>query len=136
MLGNFSFGDYFKKEAISWAWEFLTEVVKLPKERLRITVHETDNEAYEFWVKHIGIRKDWVYRCGDKSNFWPANAPEDGPNGPCGPCSEIYFDQKQLIILKDLMLTLCNSPRYSVYINLYINIQINYIFISSFYSII
>ncbi len=94
MLGNFSFGDYFKKEAISWAWEFLTEVVKLPKERLRITVHETDNEAYEFWVKHIGIRKDWVYRCGDKSNFWPANAPEDGPNGPCGPCSEIYFDQK------------------------------------------
>ncbi len=94
MLGNFSFGDYFKKEAISWAWEFLTEVVKLPKNRLRITVHETDNEAFEIWEKHIGIRKDWIYRCGDKSNFWPANAPEDGPNGPCGPCSEIYYDQK------------------------------------------
>ncbi len=93
MLGNFSFGDYFKKEAISWAWEFLTEVVKLPKSRLRVTVHLTDNEAFEIWEKHIGIRKDWIYRCGDKSNFWPANAPEDGPNGPCGPCSEIYFDQ-------------------------------------------
>ncbi len=94
MLGNFSFGDYFKKEAISWAWEFLTEVVKLSKERLRVTVHETDKEAYEIWEKHIGIRKDWIYRCGDKSNFWPANAPEDGPNGPSGPCSEIYYDQK------------------------------------------
>ncbi|HCM42119.1 MAG TPA: alanine--tRNA ligase [Candidatus Omnitrophica bacterium] len=93
MLGNFSFGDYFKKEAISWAWEFLTEVVKLPKSRLRVTVHQTDQEAFEIWEKHIGIRKDWIYRCGDKSNFWPANAPEDGPNGPCGPCSEIYFDQ-------------------------------------------
>ncbi len=93
MLGNFSFGDYFKKEAIAWAWEFLTEVVKLPKSRLRVTVHQTDREAFEIWEKHIGIRKDWIYPCGDKSNFWPANAPEDGPNGPCGPCSEIYFDQ-------------------------------------------
>lgn len=93
MLGNFSFGDYFKKEAIGWAWEFLTEVVKLPKSRLRITVHQTDDEAFAIWEKHIGIRKDWIYRCGDRSNFWPANAPEDGPNGPCGPCSEIYYDQ-------------------------------------------
>lgn len=93
MLGNFSFGDYFKEEAISWAWEFLTEAVKLPKERLRISVHQSDKEAYDFWLTKIRIRKDWIYPLGDDSNFWPANAPKDGPNGPCGPCSEIYFDQ-------------------------------------------
>ena len=93
MLGNFSFGDYFKKEAIEWAWEFLTGVLSIPKERLRITVHEKDTEAFEIWHKIIGLPKEWVFLCGDKSNFWPANAPQDGPNGPCGPCTEIYFDQ-------------------------------------------
>ncbi len=93
MLGNFSFGDYFKKEAIEWAWEFLTKTLLIPKDRLRITVHEKDEEAFEIWHKGIGLPKDWIYLCGDKSNFWPANAPKDGPNGPCGPCSEIYFDQ-------------------------------------------
>jgi alanyl-tRNA synthetase len=93
MLGNFSFGDYFKKEAIEWAWEFLTRTLSIPKERLRITVHEKDTEAFEIWNKVIGLPKDWIFLCGDKSNFWPANAPKDGPNGPCGPCSEIYFDQ-------------------------------------------
>ena len=93
MLGNFSFGDYFKKEAIVWAWEFLTQTLSIPKERLRITVHEKDTEAFEIWHKVIGLPQEWIFLCGDKSNFWPANAPQDGPNGPCGPCSEIYFDQ-------------------------------------------
>lgn len=97
MLGNFSFGDYFKKEAIEWAWEFLTKVLSIPKERLRITVHEKDTEAFEIWHKIIGLPKEWIFLCGDKSNFWPANAPKDGPNGPCGPCSEIYFDQNPKI---------------------------------------
>ena len=91
MLGNFSFGDYFKKEAIEWAWEYLTANLKIPKERLRVSVHRDDQEAYDIWTKII--RKDWIYKLGDKDNFWPSNAPKDGPNGPCGPCSEIYFDQ-------------------------------------------
>jgi len=94
MLGNFSFGDYFKKEAIEWAWEFLTQVLLIPKERLRITVHEKDQEAFDIWHQVIGLPKEWITPCGDKSNFWPANAPALGPNGPCGPCSEIYFDQR------------------------------------------
>ena len=93
MLGNFSFGDYFKKEAIEWAWEFLTQTLLIPKERLRVTIHKEDNEAFEIWHKGIGLPEDWIFLCGDKTNFWPANAPKDGPNGPCGPCSEIYFDQ-------------------------------------------
>ncbi len=93
MLGNFSFGDYFKEEAIAWAWEYLTQDLKLPKERLRVTVHEKDVEAYKIWRDKIRIRENWIYKCGDKSNFWPSNAPKDGPNGPCGPCSEIYYDR-------------------------------------------
>lgn len=93
MLGNFSFGDYFKKEAIHWAWEFLTVELKLPRERLRVSVHLSDEEAFEIWKNEIGLRPDWIYKLGDKDNFWPSNAPKDGPNGPCGPCSEIYFDQ-------------------------------------------
>ncbi|HOW58838.1 MAG TPA: alanine--tRNA ligase [Candidatus Omnitrophota bacterium] len=97
MLGNFSFGDYFKKEAIEWAWEFLTEILQIPKERLRITVHEKDQEAFSIWHQVIGLPKDWIYSCGDQSNFWPANAPALGPNGPCGPCSEVYFDQNPAI---------------------------------------
>ncbi len=93
MLGNFSFGDYFKEEAITWAWEYLTQVLKIPAARLRVTVHQRDEEAYKIWIEKIKIRPDWVYKLGDKGNFWPSNAPTDGPNGPCGPCSEIYFDQ-------------------------------------------
>lgn len=92
MLGNFSFGDYFKKEAITWAWEFLTEVLGISESRLRVTVHKTDEEAYTFWRDEVKIREDWIYQMGDKSNYWPSNAPKDGPNGPCGPCSEIYYD--------------------------------------------
>lgn len=91
MLGNFSFGNYFKKEAIEWAWEFLTKELAIPQERLRVSVHKTDDEAFGFWEKIVG--KDRIDRLGDKDNFWPSNAPKDGPNGPCGPCSEIYFDQ-------------------------------------------
>ena len=102
MLGNFSFGDYFKREAIAWAWELLTEEFKMPEERLRVTVHEKDVEAYQIWRDDIKIRQDWIYKMDDKSNFWPANAPKDGPNGPCGPCSEIYFDQHPDIKTEDI----------------------------------
>ena len=86
MLGNFSFGDYFKKEAIAYAWEFVTEILKLPKDRLYVTVHKNDDEAYEIWQKHID--KDRIYKFGDKDNFWAM-----GDTGPCGPCSEIFYDQ-------------------------------------------
>lgn len=86
MLGNFSFGEYFKKDAIAYAWEFVTEVLKLPKEKLYVTVHENDDEAYEIWQKFI--QKDRIYHFGDKDNFWAM-----GDTGPCGPCSEIFYDQ-------------------------------------------
>jgi len=92
MLGNFSFGDYFKREAILWAWEFVTKTLKLPASKLWVSVYKDDQEAYDIWTKEVGFRKDRVWRLGPKNNFWPANAPEDGPNGPCGPCSEIFWD--------------------------------------------
>ncbi|MCK6479611.1 MAG: alanine--tRNA ligase [Planctomycetes bacterium] len=92
MLGNFSFGDYFKEEAIRWAWEFLTVEMAIPADRLRVTVYREDDEAAALWTKAAGIPADRIGRLGAKSNFWPANAPEDGPDGPCGPCSEIFFD--------------------------------------------
>ncbi|ASM40644.1 alanine--tRNA ligase [Campylobacter sp. RM12327] len=88
MLGNFSFGEYFKNEVIPYAWEFITEVLKLPKEKLYVTVHEKDDEAYEIWSKYI--QKDRIYKFGDKDNFWAM-----GETGPCGPCSEIFYDQGQ-----------------------------------------
>jgi alanyl-tRNA synthetase len=86
MLGNFSFGDYFKEEAIAYAWEFITEVLKLPKEKLWVTVHDSDDEAEELWMKHIS--KDRIMRLGDADNFWSM-----GDTGACGPCSEIFYDQ-------------------------------------------
>ncbi len=86
MLGNFSFGDYFKEDAIAYAWEFVTEVLELPKDRLWVTVHESDDEAEEIWAKHIA--GDRILRMGDKDNFW-----QMGDTGPCGPCSEIFYDQ-------------------------------------------
>jgi len=92
MLGNFSFGDYFKREAIPWQWEFLTRVIRLPAERLWVSVYEDDDEAREIWIRDVGIRPERIWRLGAKTNFWPANAPEEGPNGPCGPCSEIFYD--------------------------------------------
>ena len=97
MLGNFSFGDYFKKETIEWAWEFLLQELKIPEERLRVSVYKDDQESYEIWEKHIGVPKSKIYCYGEKDNFWPANAPLLGPNGPCGPCSEIFFDQGEKV---------------------------------------
>jgi alanyl-tRNA synthetase len=92
MLGNFSFGDYFKKEAIAWQWEFLTKELGIPADKLSISVYQDDDEAFAIWEKDIKIPTARIYRLGAKSNFWPANAPADGPNGPCGPCSEMFFD--------------------------------------------
>ncbi len=86
MLGNFSFGNYFKEDAIDYAWEFITEVMKFPKEKLWVTVHESDDEAELLWQKHVSL--DRIMRLGDKDNFW-----QMGDTGPCGPCSEIFFDQ-------------------------------------------
>lgn len=96
MMGNFAFGDYFKKEAIEWAWEFLTEVLQISIERLRITVFTTDDEAYGHWVR-VGVPENKIFRFGEKSNYWPANAISDGPSGPCGPCTEIFFDTQPLM---------------------------------------
>ncbi|MBF0215448.1 MAG: alanine--tRNA ligase [Candidatus Omnitrophica bacterium] len=92
MLGNFSFGDYFKKEAIRWAWEFMTEVMEFPKEKLWVSVYHNDSEAYSIWLNEVGVPAGRIVKLGDKDNFWPAEAPEKGPNGPCGPCSEIFYD--------------------------------------------
>ncbi len=88
MLGNFSFGDYFKKEAVAYAWEFLTEVVKLPKDKLWATVYKDDDEAFELWQQVAGLKPDRIVRLGEKDNFWAM-----GDTGPCGPCSEILIDQ-------------------------------------------
>ena len=87
MLGNFSFGDYFKTEAIHWSWEFLTEVVGLEPDRLYPSVYLDDDEAFDIWNKEIGISKDRIFKFGKEDNFWEHGA------GPCGPCSEIYYDR-------------------------------------------
>ena len=87
MLGNFSFGDYFKHEAIAWCWEFLTKVVGLEESRLYPSIYENDDEAFEIWNKEIGVPADHIFRFGKKDNFW-----EHG-SGPCGPCSEVYYDR-------------------------------------------
>ncbi|MEW6990756.1 alanine--tRNA ligase [Colwelliaceae bacterium 6441] len=100
MLGNFSFGDYFKEDAICYAWEFLTKVLGLPKEKLLVTIYETDDEAYDLWANKIGVPAEKIIRIGDKSadkkfesdNFWSM-----GDTGPCGPCSEIFYDHGEHI---------------------------------------
>ena len=92
MLGNFSFGDYFKQQAITWAWEFIIQELKLPRDKIWASVHTSDDEAYDIWLNTVKIDKNKVVKLGDEDNFWPANAPKDGPNGPCGPCSEIFYD--------------------------------------------
>ena len=93
MLGNFSFGDYFKQEAIEWAWEFLTGPMAIPERLLQVSVHDSDDEAYGIWQKTIGLPERRITRLGDHDNFWPADAPKLGPNGPCGPCTEIFYDR-------------------------------------------
>ncbi len=92
MLGNFSFGDYFKKQAIAWAWEFLTQALHIQAERLWVSVYQEDQEAEQIWLSDIHLPSHKLMKFGDKDNFWPAEAKEKGPNGPCGPCSEIFFD--------------------------------------------
>ncbi len=87
MLGNFSFGDYFKKEATAWAWEFCTKVLDMPVDKLYVTIYENDDEAFDIWTKQNGVSPDHIVRLGKADNFW-----EHG-SGPCGPCSEIYFDR-------------------------------------------
>ncbi|SFE64357.1 alanine--tRNA ligase [Peptostreptococcus sp. D1] len=87
MMGNFSFGDYFKHDAIHWSWEFITEWLQIPEERLWVTVYESDDEAFELWEKEIGFPKEKIVRLGKDDNFWEIGL------GPCGPCSEIYFDK-------------------------------------------
>ncbi len=93
MLGNFSFGDYFKREAIIWAWEFLTDKkwLAIAPDRLTVSVYLDDDEAAEIWHKEVGLSLDRIARLGEHDNFWPAGAPTDGPDGVCGPCSEIFF---------------------------------------------
>jgi len=100
MLGNFSFGDYFKEDAITYAWEYLTDVLKIPKEKLLVTIYESDDEAFSLWADKIGVPEDKIIRIGDKSpekkyesdNFWSM-----GDTGPCGPCSEIFYDHGEHI---------------------------------------
>ena len=92
MLGNFSFGDYFKQDAIKFAWEFLTEVVKLPQEKLLVTIYHDDEEAFEYWSKDIGLSEDRIIRIATSDNFWSM-----GDTGPCGPCSEIFYDHGEHI---------------------------------------
>ncbi len=87
MLGNFSFGDYFKKEATAWAWEYFTEVLEIPKEKLYVSVYQDDDEAFDIWTKQVGVDPEHMVRLGKADNFW-----EHG-SGPCGPCSEIYYDR-------------------------------------------
>ncbi len=87
MLGNFSFGDYFKREVTGWAWEFITKTLELPVDRLYVSVYEDDDEAYDIWTKEIGVSPDHMVRFGKEDNFWEIGL------GPCGPCSEIYFDR-------------------------------------------
>ncbi|MBR3933568.1 MAG: alanine--tRNA ligase [Clostridia bacterium] len=87
MLGNFSFGDYFKHEATAWAWEFITKVLELPVDRLWVTIYQDDDEAFDIWTKEVGVSPDRIVRMGKEDNFWEIGT------GPCGPCSEIYFDR-------------------------------------------
>jgi alanyl-tRNA synthetase len=110
MLGNFSFGDYFKREAIQWAWEFMTRVLKVPRERLTFTVYQDDDEAYDIWHNEVGVPADRITRMGEDDNFWPAGAPTHGPNGVCGPCSEIFYhgDEVEEVEVWNLVFTQFN----------------------------
>ena len=93
MLGKFSFGDYFKRDAIHWAWEFLTtkKWMGIDPARLTVSVYQDDNEAYKIWNEEIKLAPEKIQRMGEDDNFWPAGAPSKGPDGVCGPCSEIFY---------------------------------------------
>jgi alanyl-tRNA synthetase len=112
MLGNFSFGDYFKREAIHWAWEFLTDKkwLGINPGQLSVTVYLDDDEAADIWEKEIGLPTSRIERMGEDDNFWPASAPSKGPDGVCGPCSEIYFhpEGKKSVEIWNLVFTQFN----------------------------
>ncbi|NLI01343.1 MAG: alanine--tRNA ligase [Chthonomonadales bacterium] len=91
MLGNFSFGDYFKAEVIPWTWEYLVDRLKLDPDRMCVTVYLDDDEAYDVWHRVVGLPHDRIHRLGGDKNYWPANAVTEGPNGPCGPCTELFY---------------------------------------------
>ena len=93
MLGNFSFGDYFKRDAIAWAWQFMREEMGVPERSMVVSIYEGDDEARAIWKEVAGLPDSRIFRFGEGDNFWPPNARTEGPNGPCGPCSEIYFDK-------------------------------------------
>ncbi|MEW6711491.1 MAG: alanine--tRNA ligase [Candidatus Riflebacteria bacterium] len=113
MLGNFSFGDYFKKEAIAWAWEFITKEINLPVDKLYVSVHHTDDEAWQIWNRDIGVAADHIVKLGDKDNFWTIGI------GPSGPCSEIYIDQGEEIGCKSPDCAPgCDCPRFLEFWNL------------------
>ncbi|KKP24405.1 MAG: Alanine-tRNA ligase [candidate division TM6 bacterium GW2011_GWF2_28_16] len=114
MMGNFSFGDYFKQEAIKYAWEFLTKEVKINPDNLKITIYKDDNEAYKIWHETIGISSDKIYRLGEKENFW-----QMGDTGPCGPCTEIHFDNgKDVGCKKETCDPSCSCGRFTEIWNL------------------
>ena len=114
MLGNFSFGDYFKNDAIRYAWEFTTQILKLPKDRLYVTVYEKDDEAAQIWHEQEGVPLDRIYKFGEKDNFWSM-----GESGPCGPCSELFFDRGiQYSCGKDTCAMGCDCDRFMEFWNL------------------
>jgi alanyl-tRNA synthetase len=93
MMGNFSFGDYFKEESIVWAWEFMRDEMGIPEQNMVVSIYEEDEEAFGIWRKVIGLPAEKICRYGEGDNYWPANVRAEGPNGPCGPCSEIFHDK-------------------------------------------
>ena len=114
MLGNFSFGDYFKKDATAWAWELVTQGYGMDPERLWISIHHSDDEAFELWYRHVGVAEERIIRLGDKDNFWAM-----GDTGPCGPCSEIYYDQGPSFgCLRPECSIECDCGRYTEFWNL------------------
>ncbi len=113
MLGNFSFGDYFKEDAIFWAWEFLIKELKIPEDKLWVSVYEEDDEAYSVWRDKVNVPESKIVKLGQKDNFWPSEAKDKGPNGPCGPCSEIFYDYgKDTGCKKDSCSPACGCGRF------------------------
>ncbi|MDP4152347.1 MAG: alanine--tRNA ligase [Bacillota bacterium] len=113
MLGNFSFGNYFKREATAWAWEFCTKVMEMPIDRLWVSIYEDDDEAFDIWTKEVGVSPDHIVRLGREDNFWEIGT------GPCGPCSEIYFDRgEEYGCGKDTCAVGCDCDRYVEFWNL------------------